>query len=79
MDALYSVEEKSGKSEQSGGHETQDMGHETQAKAGWDVEDLKGDGVEVKYRIYEGLGAVKGYLGNPEGVWVSMYTASWGV
>lgn len=49
------------------------------AQGGWDGEALKGDGVEVKYGIYEGLGAVNGYLGNPEGVWVSSYTASWGV
>lgn len=43
------------------------------------MEALKEDGVEVKYRIYEGLGAVKGYLGNPEGIWISRYKASWGV
>lgn len=45
----------------------------------WDVEALRRDGVEVKYRIYESLGAVKGYLEHPEAIWVSRYTASWGV
>lgn len=52
-------------------HRTWDMRH---GARGWDVEALKGDGVEVKYRIYESLGAVKRYLGNPEGIRVSRYT-----
>lgn len=51
-------------------HRTWDMRN---GARGWDVEALKGVGVEVKYRIYESLGAVKGYLGNPECIWVSRY------
>lgn len=43
MDAMYSLEERWGKSEQAEGHGTWDVG-----QGGWDVEALKGDGVEVK-------------------------------
>lgn len=41
MDAMYSLEERWGKSEQA-------EGHGTWGKGGWDVEALKGDGMEVK-------------------------------
>lgn len=38
---------------------------------------LEWEGV-VNYRIYGGLRVVRGYLGNPKGIWASRYTASGG-